>query len=212
METTDKAIIILSSGPSGRVASEIFEDNGQVTLGFLETKETDSMEVDDKPILGQADDDGQLKLIGLKCDAFVGIDDGEQRKAYTSLLAKKRKVVPKNAFHASAIISRYAQFGHGNLVQAGCIIQAGVEIDSGVFIHPHAVVEAGVKIGSYATIHSSAVLGSEVTIGEGAIIGAGAVIVSNTVVGAKAYVAPGSLVLATVEPKTKVHGNPAKPV
>jgi len=44
-------------------------------------------EIDEVMVIGATDDDGFLKLIGKKCEAFVAIDDNKLRKSIVKILS-----------------------------------------------------------------------------------------------------------------------------
>ena len=68
----ENPVIIFGAGYLGRMAKEIFESNEVVVYGFLDdNKKLHSTEVDTAVVMGSTDDDGFLKLIGRKCEAFV---------------------------------------------------------------------------------------------------------------------------------------------
>ena len=77
----ENPVIIFGANYLGRIVKEIFESNEVVIYGFLDDdKKLHSKEIDEAVILGSTDDDGFLKLIGKKCEAFVAVDDNNLRK------------------------------------------------------------------------------------------------------------------------------------
>ena len=82
----ENPVIIFGANYLGRAAKEIFESNKVVVYGFLDDdKRLHKTEIDDVVILGSTDDDGFLKLIGKKCEAFVAIDDNILRTNLVSM-------------------------------------------------------------------------------------------------------------------------------
>src|SRR6186713_3442880 len=101
----ENPVIIFGANPMGRAAKEIFERNGNVVYCFLDdNKKLHNTEIDNVTVLGATDDDGYLKLIGKKCEAFVALDDNKVRKNLVGMLNEVRKVQPVNAVHSSVII------------------------------------------------------------------------------------------------------------
>src|SRR4249920_3790776 len=101
----ENPVIIFGANYLGRVAKEIFESNQVVVYGFLDDNaKLHKTEIDNVVVLGGMDDDGFLKLIGKKCEAFVAVDDNPLRKTLVNLLNEERHVQPVNAVHASAIV------------------------------------------------------------------------------------------------------------
>jgi UDP-3-O-[3-hydroxymyristoyl] glucosamine N-acyltransferase len=140
----ENPVIIFGANYLGRAAREIFETNSAEVYGFLDDdKALHNKEIDEVTVLGSLDDDGFLKLIGKKCDAFVAVDDNRLRKSVVKILNEVRKVQPVNAIHSRASVSKRADIGHGNF------------IDIDVTIAP------GAKIGSHCVLHSKANIGVE---------------------------------------------------
>ena len=83
----ENPVIIFGANYLGRAAKEIFDRNGNVVYGFLDdNKSLHSTELDNVVVLGSTDDDGYLKLIGKKCEAFVAVDDTKLRKTLVKML------------------------------------------------------------------------------------------------------------------------------
>ncbi len=206
-------VIIFGVKGLGKPALEIFKQNNIVVYGFLEEDKTlHNTEIDFTPVLGNPEDEGFLKLIGKKCDAFVAYDDNKVRRFFTKLLLENRKVQPTNAIHPQAIISSSVQFGHGNMFNAGVIIGANVVMDNHIIINSGAIIEYDAKIGNFAQIGAKAIIGAECVIEENAFIGAGAIITGGIRIGKNARVGAGSLVIADVKDNVTVFGNPAQKV
>ena len=113
----ENPVIIFGANALGRAAREIFETNEVVVYGYLDdNKKLHNTQVDEITILGDTDNDGFLKLIGKKCEAFVAVDDNKLRKSIVKTLQEVRHVQPVNAIHAKATISEKATIGHGNFI------------------------------------------------------------------------------------------------
>lgn len=209
----ENPVIIFGANTLGRSAKEIFESNQVVVYGFLDdNKKLHSTEVDDAVVLGSTDDDGFLKLIGKKCEAFVAIDDNKVRRALVKMLRDVRHVLPVNAVHRLAFLSPRGSVGYGNLFDAGCSTGPGSIIGS------HGVFGAGCHIGSeslvgdFVQVGAGAVINAGVTIEEDVFIGTGAVVVSGVTLEKGSRIGAGSVVIATVKAGNTVFGNPAQPV
>ena len=132
----ENPVIIFGANYLGRAAREIFERNGNVVYCFLDdNKSLHSTEIDNVTVLGSTDDDGYLKLIGKKCEAFVAIDDTKVRKSVVRMLNDVRKMQPVNAIHPGAGLASSANIGHGNFIDAGTQAGAGVVIGNHCLIH-----------------------------------------------------------------------------
>ncbi|MEX1238697.1 MAG: acetyltransferase [Cyclobacteriaceae bacterium] len=206
----ENPVIIFGANYLGRAAKEIFDRNGNVVYGFLDdNKSLHSTEIDNVSVLGSTDDDGFLKLIGKKCEAFVALDDNRLRKTVVRMLNEQRKMQPVNAIHPNAVIAGSTTIGHGNFVDAGALTGAGAVIGSHCLIQANVIVGAETKIGDYVQIGASSTVNSGVVIEDEAFIGSGVIIVSGVTVGKGARVGAGSVVIAPVRAGETVFGNPA---
>lgn len=209
----DNPVIIFGAGPLGRSARDIFEGNGNVVYGFLdEDKKLHNTTIDELTVFGATDDDGFLKLIGKKCEAFLAVDDIRLKKGLVRMLLEVRKVQPVNAIHSRVILSPRFLLGHGNLIEANAVLGPQSSLGSYAIIQSGVQVGADSVIGDYAHIGPGAVIGTGVTIEDEVFIGAGAVVVSGLKIGKGARIGAGSVVINDIKAGTTVFGNPAKPV
>lgn len=203
-------VLIFGAGVIGKTAADIFNANQVLIYGFLDDDSAKKgQEIMDITVLGETDDDGFLKLIGQKTEAFVAVDHVSDRKALVKLLMERRKVMPVNAIHPRSFVSSEARLGHGNLIAAGAIINPHVQIGHHNYLLSGAILEPEVTLGDYVHIGAGACLNAGVTIEEGAFIGPGAVLVGGITIGKNARVGAGSVVIADVAAKETVFGNPA---
>ena len=163
-------------------------------------------------ILGRPDDDGFLKLIGKKCDAFIASDDNAYRKSMVKMLNERRHVQPVNAVHKRAVLGVSVSLGHGNMINSGAIVEGGATIGQHCVIHSNAVVGSMAKLGDYVQIGIGSIINSNVEIADEAFIGSGVTIVAGVKIGKKARIGAGSVVIASVKDGETVFGNPAQAV
>lgn len=209
----ENPVVIFGANYLGRAAKEIFERNGNVVYCFLDdNKNLHSTEIDNITVLGATDDDGYLKLIGKKCEAFVAADDNKVRKSLVRMLQDVRKVQPVNAVHPRATLSLSTIIGHGNLLDAGAQSGAGAMIGSHCVINANVVLGAESKVGDFVQIGASSTINSGVVIEDEAFIGSGVTIVSGVTIGKGARVGAGSVVIGPVKSGETVFGNPASKV
>ncbi|MFC4873854.1 acetyltransferase [Negadavirga shengliensis] len=207
----EKPIIIFGAKGIAHAALEIFNSHDLVIYGFLdEDEKLHQKEINNVAVLGNPEDDGFLKLVGKKCEAFVAADDAKYRKFLVKLLNERRKVQPINAIHKLAYISTDAAIGHGNFINAKVNIGAGATVGHHGIFHTNATVEHHAEIGDFVQVGAGAVINSDVKIQDGAFIGTGAVVVSGVKIGKNARVGAGSVVIADVEDGQTVFGNPAQ--
>lgn len=209
----DKPIIILGAKGIAHPALEIFNSNQVIVYGFLdEDEKMHGSEINVVPVLGHPEDDGYLKLIGKKCEAFVAVDDNKYRQFLVQMLNEKRKVQPVNAIHERAYISTDASIGHGNFVNAQVTVGAGAKVGSHCILHTGAIIDHTCELGDFVQIGAGSIINAGVTIKEGAFVGSGVTIVSGITIGKDARVGAGSVVIADVKDGETVFGNPAAPI
>ena len=209
----DNPVIIFGANYLGRAAKEIFDRNGNVVYGFLDdNKGLHSTEIDHVSVLGNTDDDGFLKLIGKKCEAFVAMDDNKVRKNLVRMLQEERKMQPVNAIHPTASLALSATLGHGNFLDAGSQVGAGAVIGSHCIVQANVVVGAESKIGDFVQIGASSTINTGAAIEEEVFIGSGVIVVSGVTIGKGARVGAGSVVIGPVKAGETVFGNPATKV
>lgn len=204
-------VLIFGAGSVGKTAAEIFNQNEVLIYGFLDDKaDLHHKEIGTVTIMGNTDDDGFLKLIGGKTEAFVAIKNREDRMRIVGMLKDRRKVMPVNAIHRASIISDDAEIGHGNLINAGVTVGPFSSIGNHNILQMGVRIEPSVVIGDFIEIGTGANISSGVKIEEGAFIGAGVTIVSGITIGKNARVGAGSVVIENVVNGSTVFGNPAK--
>lgn len=206
----ENPVIIFGANALGRAAKEIFELNEVEVYGFLDDdKKLHGKEIDEATVLGATDDDGFLKLIGKKCEAFIAFDDNKFRKSLVKMIQEERHKQPVNAIHHTARVSKRASIGHGNFIDGNASIGPGTTIGGHCLLHHGATIAPEVTIGDYVQVGPGVIVNSGVTIGDEVFIGAGAVIVSGVTIGKGARVGAGSVVIAAVKPGETMFGNPA---
>ncbi|ADB41652.1 acetyltransferase [Spirosoma linguale] len=207
----ENPVLIFGAGSLGMTALDIFQRNTVVVYGLLDdNKELHGKEFSDVSVLGETDNDGFLKLIGQKCEAFVAINDARVRKRLVKMLNERRKVQPVNAIHDTATVSGMATIGHGNLIAARVVINPLAEVGQHCILQSGVIIESQAKVGDYVQIGTGSVINSGATVEEGTFIGTGATIVSGVTIGKNARIGAGSVVIENVEAGTTVFGNPAK--
>lgn len=209
----DNPVLIFGANALGRAAKEIFENNGNVVYGFLDDdKKLHQKEIDNVVCLGSTDDDGFLKLIGKKCEAFIAFDDIKLKKNLTEMLNDVRHVQPVNAIHNQGSMGNHVELGHGNMIDQGARIGAGVKMGSHCIIHANVVIGVGAEIGDYVNLGAGSIIGSGVKIEDEVFVGAGVTVVADITLGKRARVGAGSVVIGQVKSGETVFGNPAQKV
>ncbi|MBS1487931.1 MAG: acetyltransferase [Bacteroidetes bacterium] len=206
----ENPVIIFGANPIGRAAKELFEKNGVVVYGFLDDdKKLHQKEIDESVVLGSTDDQGFLKLIGKKCEAFVAVDETPLRKSISQMLNEVRHVQPVNAIHVQASVSTKSEIGHGNFIDTGAIISVGAKIGSHCLIHARSFIGVDAMLGSYVQVGVGSVINTGVAVADEVFIGSGVTIVAGVAIGKGARIGAGSVVIASVKAGETVFGNPA---
>ncbi|RAJ97879.1 sugar O-acyltransferase (sialic acid O-acetyltransferase NeuD family) [Larkinella arboricola] len=209
----ENPVLIFGAGSLGLTALDIFQRNGVVVYGLLDDdKNVHGKEFGDVSVLGETDDDGFLKLIGQKCEAFVALDDTRVRKKLVKMLNDRRHIQPVNAIHDTATVSTLANIGHGNLIAARVVVNPFAEIGQHCIIQSGAVIDSQAKLGDYVHIGTGSFINSGATVEEGAFIGTGVTVVAGVTIGKNARIGAGSVVIESVASGTTVFGNPAQKV
>jgi sugar O-acyltransferase (sialic acid O-acetyltransferase NeuD family) len=209
----ENPVIIFGANYLGRAAREIFESNQVEVFGFLDdNKALHNKEIDEVTVLGTTDDDGFLKLIGRKCEAFVAIDDNRLRKSAVKTLNEVRKSQPVNAIHQQSSISKRADIGHGNFIDIGVAIAPGAKVGSHCIFHAKATIGVEAVLGNFVQIGAGSQINPGVVIEDEVFIGSGVVVVSGVTIGKGARVGAGSVVVSAVGAGETVFGNPAGPL
>jgi sugar O-acyltransferase (sialic acid O-acetyltransferase NeuD family) len=166
-------------------------------------------QIDDVSVLGRTDDHGFTKLIGQKCEAFVATDENTVRKKWVNMLMEERHVMPTNAVHQTAVISKSATIGHGNFINSRVSIGTSTIIGQHNIINSGVTIDHDVTIGDFVQVGAGSVINSGVVIEEGAFIGSGVVIISGVKIGKGSRIGAGSVVVSDIAAKATVFGNPA---
>ena len=209
----ENPVIIFGANYLGRAAKEIFESNENVVYGFLDDdKKKHQTEIDNVTVLGSTDDDGFLKLIGKKCEAFVAIDDMKVRRSLVKMIQEVRKVQPTNAIHKSVVLAGSSNMGHGNLIDLGVKVGTASSIGNHDILHAGAIIGHEVTLGDFVQVGAGSVINSGSVVEDDVFIGSGVIIISGITIGKGSRIGAGSVVIAPVQPGETVFGNPAQKV
>ena len=208
-----KPVIIFGATDLGVAAKDIFDSNGIVIYCFLDDiEEKNGLEIGDVSVLGKTDDQGYLKYIGKKTDAFIAYDENKLKKSLTKMLKEKRKAMPVNAIHKAAVISELAEVGYGNFINAGVKVGSKAVISNHTIIHTNATIDHFASVGEFSQVGAGSIINSKVQIEEEVFIGSGVTVVSGITIGKGARVGAGSVVIADVKAGETVFGNPASAI
>jgi sugar O-acyltransferase (sialic acid O-acetyltransferase NeuD family) len=209
----ENPVIIFGANYLGRQAKEIFENNGNVVYCFLDdNKKLHNTIIDNITVLGSTDDQGFLKLIGKKCEAFVAVDENKVRKAIVTILHEDRHVQPVNAIAQGIVVPTSGSIGHGNFIDQGVKIGAGASIGNHCIIGAGAIIGMEAKIGDFVQVGAGSIINPGVEVEEDVFIGSGVTIVGGITIGKGSRVGAGSVVVTPVKAGETVFGNPAQKI
>jgi sugar O-acyltransferase (sialic acid O-acetyltransferase NeuD family) len=209
----ENPVVIFGAKGLGKVALDIFKQNGVMVYGFLDDDaKLHGQEIQEVPVLGSTDNEEVLKVLAASCEAFLATDDNRERKALAKMLVEGYKKMPVNAIHPSAIIEASASLGHGNLLAAGSYLGSFATLGNHCILNARAVVDYDAQLGHFVQVGAGSTIGPGAVVAEGAFIGSGATVVAGIRVGKNARVGAGSLVIADVPDNTTVFGVPAQKV
>lgn len=206
----ENPVIIFGAKGLGKVALDIFQSNGIIVYCLLDDDASlHNTELNGISILGSTDNDGFLKLIGQKCEAFVATDDNKLKSSLVEMLIDRRKVMPVNAIHKNVSIASSALMGHGNMLNAGVVVNSNAKIDNHCIIGSNSVIEYDAELSDMVQVGPGCIIGAGVKVAKGAFIGSGVTIVAGISIGKNSRIGAGSVVIASVKDGETVFGNPA---
>jgi sugar O-acyltransferase (sialic acid O-acetyltransferase NeuD family) len=140
---------------------------------------------------------------------FLGVGDLRIRQGLAAKFDSKLRAV--NIIHPAAIVSRYAQIGTGNL------LEAYTKIANGVILGSHCIVNSFTSINHDQIIGSNVLLAGNVSmagksIGDNTLIADGASIGFKKSVGRCCIIGDGAVVTKDIPDNSIVYGNPARKV
>lgn len=209
----ENPVLIFGAKGLGLVALDIFQRNNVVVYGLLDDDPNlHNTQIGEYTVLGSTDDDGFLKLIGKKCEAFVAIEARAERKDLVEMLNERRSIMPVNAIHDTALISSFAEIGHGNLIGARVTVSPKAVLGHHSILHTGVLIEHDAIVGDYVNIGAGSIIGSGAVVDQDVFIGSSVTIISGVKIGKGASIGAGSVVVENVPAGSRVFGNPAKKV
>jgi len=134
----------------------------------------------------------------------------KRQKIFSSLTIDEGRMA--TVIHPRATVSAHAMIGCNVLIMAGAVITANAYIGNHVIILPNSVVHHDTRIGDYTLIAANVTVAGNVSIGNNCYLGAASSIKNGISVGDESLIGMGANVLRAFPQKSKLIGNPAKPL
>lgn len=208
-----KPVILVGAESIGKVALEVVNSVNNVVYCFLDdmhNEENAQQEVNHVSIMGKAEDEDMLRLVGNTCDYFVSIESPHDRKRTIKAIYKLIKTYPTTLTHKTAHVADDAELSWGNLLGMGAMVGANVQVGNSCLILANAAIDYDTKIGNFCHIGLNATIGANVTIEDEVFVGNGVTIIAGVKIGKGARIGAGSVVMADVAAGKTMLGNPAK--
>ncbi len=205
-----KKIILIGGGEHARMVIDNIEEQGVYSVfGISTNKRSDiSSRVCGYPVLCMDDEIGPLILKNKEISGFfLGVGNMKAR----ALLAKQLDPIlePVNIIHPKAIVSKYAQIGKGNLIEAFAKVANGAKIGNHCIINSFSAVNHDQIIGDNVLIAGNVSMAGK-SIGDNTIISDGASIGFKKSVGANCIIGDGATVTKDLPDNVIAYGSPAR--
>lgn len=215
-----RKIVIIGGYGNGTVAASTIEDINTSSnepvyniIGFLNDFETEP--INGYPVLGKVS----------HVDVKDLIEDSNIYFLYTLISVKLNYKyihklhdlkIPENRFatviHPTAVISKFAEIGHGVIIQPFVSVGPNVRIGNNVQIFAQSLIGHNSILKNYSYVANNACVGASVILEEGAYLGTNCSTIENITIGKWSVVGIGTVVIRSVEDYTKVVGNPAREI
>jgi len=140
----------------------------------------------------------------------VGIINRDERRERVLELHDNPLIRFPNIIHSTAIISKKARIGEGNIFAQGAIVAPEATIGSHNKINYGVVISHHCTVGDFNVVNGMVHITGSSTIGNRCMLGAGAVIIDNVTIGDQVKVGANSLVRMDLPDNTTAVGNPAR--
>lgn len=210
-----KDIVIIGAGSFGREVAQLIDDINMDKktwnlLGFIdETVEKHGTMVNSNIVLGGFD--WLEKNGGDKLSAICAI--GNPRDKYTVI--KRVSIYGMdyaNLIHQDAKVSKFVEFGYGNIICCNSFISVNVKLGNHLSINPGCGIGHDVAIGDYSSLYWNVTLSGNVKVGEGCEIGSKTAIIPKRILGKWSIIGAGAVVIEDIPDNCTAVGVPAKPI
>ena len=211
-----KKLIIIGGIGNGTVAASTVEDINAIEkeweiIGFLNDFETEP--IIGFPVLGKVDYATAQKYLKF-ADVYFLYTLISVKLNFRFIHKLTDLQIPVERFatviHPTAVISKFAEIGHGVSIQPCVSVGPNVTIGNHVQIFAQSLLGHNSTLDDYSYVANNACIGAHVHLKKGAYLGTNCSLIENITIGEWALVGMGAVVLKDVPPYTKVVGNPAR--
>ena len=205
--------LIVGARPDGhaKVVLEILRAAGEVeVVGFIDDDLSKrDVKINGLPVLGAMRDVPMLmKQLGIAA-GIVAIGANPKRRALGAEL-KTLGLKLINAIHPTVHRDSDVTIGEGCYIGQGVILVSGTRIGDCVNIHTGATIDHDNVIEDGANLGPGVHTAGRVRIEQDAFLGTGTLVIPDTSIGRGAICGAGTVVIKSIDPFTKVVGNPAR--
>ncbi len=205
MMQSNGKLVIIGAGSLGVMTLDAALNEGNYTLDQISFID-DGKEIDEKiygvPVIGGID---IIKnLASNELDFVIAIANNEFRKK----IVKMYDLNYVNIIHPTAVISKFAKVGKGNIILPNVSIDPETIIQSHVIINKNTSLGHNVEMKDFSQVSPGCQLGG--VVGEGTFIGLGATILPNIKVGKHSTIGAGAVVTKDIPDYCTAVGMPAK--
>ncbi|MHB8065396.1 MAG: acetyltransferase [Ruminiclostridium sp.] len=210
-----KDIVIIGAGNFGREVAQLIEDINMDKktwnlLGFIdETSEKLGAKINSNTVLGRFD--WLEKKGGNKLSAICAIGKPKDKYAVIKRVSTYGMNFA-NLIHPDAKVSKFVEFGYGNIICSNSFISVNIKIGNHVSINPGCGIGHDVIIGDYSSLYWNVTLSGNVKVGEGCEIGSKTAIIPKRTVGKWSIIGAGAVVIEDIPDNCTAVGVPARPI
>ena len=201
-------LLIIGAGGHGKVVADAAMSMERWDeIAFLDDRYPEITSVLDFSILGKVDE--YPSFHSTYQDVVVAVGDNKLRVKLIRRCMDHRFSLPI-IIHPKAVVSNFAQIGHGSVVFAQAAINAGAIVGIGGVINTSATVDHDCILGCGVHISPGAHIAGQVKIGDYTWIGIGSSIIQQCSISHDVIVGAGSVIIRDVPSNVTVLGIPGK--
>ncbi len=210
-----KDIVIIGAGNFGREVAQLIDEINMNKktwnlLGFVdETVEKHGTLINNNIVLGSFD--WLEKNSRNKQWAVCAIGNPRDKYAIINKVSAYN-VNFTNLIHPDAQISKFVEFGFGNIICWNSFISVNTKIGNHISVNPGCGIGHDTVIGDYSTLYWNVTLSGNVKVNEGCEIGSKAVVIPKRTVGKWSIIGAGAVVVKDIPDNCTAVGIPAKPI